>query len=244
MVAQLDENERLIQVEAVAAIEKLFGSEFVYLSAIGEKSINTRVLYQFRKLTGDEVVWVTRQGGGFWLEAYWRKRVSGDSPGRTQYVNGGASQNALVEILLDPSTHPSADPIALAVIDSFPEAEPQPNEIAIRHRARLPFDIGLVDPQTAAFLVVFTAGTPLDALKPRTVSLPAGESESPITVLALHARTPSESQPVPYLTLQCPLDIRGRQLTLRFTDPADLRSLAVAWNPIQGMASPVKNGSV
>jgi len=44
MVAQLREGDCLLQVEAVAAIEKLFGSEFVYLSDIGEKSIDGRVL--------------------------------------------------------------------------------------------------------------------------------------------------------------------------------------------------------
>jgi len=85
MVAQLREGDCLRQVEAVAAIEKLFGSEFVYLSDIGKKSIDRRVLYQFRKLTEDEVVWVTQHGGGFWSGAHWRKRGRGDSPGRTQY---------------------------------------------------------------------------------------------------------------------------------------------------------------
>ena len=85
MVAQLEEGDRLLQIEAVIAIEKLFGSEFVYLSDIGEKSINRRVLNQFRKLTEDEVVWVTQQGGGYWSGAHWRKREPGDSSGRTQY---------------------------------------------------------------------------------------------------------------------------------------------------------------
>ncbi len=85
MVAQLREGDCLLQVEAVAAIEKLFGSEFVYLSDIGEKSIDRRVLYQFRKLTEDEVVWVTQHGGGYWSGAHWRKRGPGDSSGRTQH---------------------------------------------------------------------------------------------------------------------------------------------------------------
>jgi hypothetical protein len=51
MVTQLDESEQLLQVEAVAAIEKLFGPEFVYLSDLGEMSIDRRVLYHFRKWT-------------------------------------------------------------------------------------------------------------------------------------------------------------------------------------------------
>ncbi len=85
MVAQLEEGERLLQVDTVAAIEKLFGPEFVYVSDIGEKSIDRRVLNQFRKLTEDEVVWVTRHGGIYWSGAYWRNREPGDSAGRTQY---------------------------------------------------------------------------------------------------------------------------------------------------------------
>ena len=85
MVAQLEANGWLLQVEAVAAIEELFGSDFVYFSDLGEKSIDRRVLYHFRKLTEDDVVWVTRHGGGFWPKAHWRKREPWDSSGRTQY---------------------------------------------------------------------------------------------------------------------------------------------------------------
>ena len=85
MAAQFEEDERLLQVDAVAAIEKLFGAGFVYLSDIGEKSIDKRVLNQFRKLTGDEVVWVSHHGGAYWSGAHWRKREPGDSSGRTQY---------------------------------------------------------------------------------------------------------------------------------------------------------------
>jgi hypothetical protein len=86
MVAQLEESDQLLQVDVVAAIEEMFGAGFVYLSDIGEKSIDRRVLNQFRKMTEDDVVWVTMHGGGFWEGAHWRKRVRGDSPGRTQYV--------------------------------------------------------------------------------------------------------------------------------------------------------------
>ena len=86
MATQLAEGDCLLQVAAVAAIETLFGAEFVYISDIGEKSIDRRVLNQFRKLTADEVVWVTRHGGVFWAGAHWRKREPGDSFGRTQYI--------------------------------------------------------------------------------------------------------------------------------------------------------------
>jgi hypothetical protein len=85
MAAQLEEGDSLLQVDAVAAIEMLFGPDYVYVSDIGEKSIDKRVLNQFRKLTADDVVWVTRHGGGYWSGAHWRKRGTGDSSGRTQY---------------------------------------------------------------------------------------------------------------------------------------------------------------
>jgi hypothetical protein len=48
MIAQLEADERLLQVDAVATIEKVFGPEFVYISDIGEKSIDRRVLYTSR----------------------------------------------------------------------------------------------------------------------------------------------------------------------------------------------------
>jgi len=84
MIEQIEEGDYLLQVDAVAAIESLFGLEFVYVSEVGEKSIDRRVLYQFRKLTGDHVVWVTHPAGGYCPDAYWRMREVGDGPGRTQ----------------------------------------------------------------------------------------------------------------------------------------------------------------
>lgn len=85
MATQLEDGDSLLQVDAVAGIEELFGPDYVYVSDIGEKSIDKRILNQFRKLTADDVVWVTQHGGGFWSEAHWRKRGVGDSSGRTQY---------------------------------------------------------------------------------------------------------------------------------------------------------------
>ena len=85
MIGQIDEHELLLQVNAVAAIKDLFGKDFVFVSDIGELSIDRRILYQFRKLTGDDIVWVTHQGGGYWSGAHWRKREPGDSSDRTQY---------------------------------------------------------------------------------------------------------------------------------------------------------------
>lgn len=86
MVAKLEENDILLQVEIVAEIEELFGPDYVYFSDYGEKSIDRRILYQFRKLTADDVVWITRHGGVFWSGAHWRRREPGDDSGRVQYV--------------------------------------------------------------------------------------------------------------------------------------------------------------
>ncbi len=85
MLAQLDENDELLQIEAVAEIQRLFGPEFVSVGSNGEMAIDRRVLSQFRKLSGDTVVWVTGHGGDYWPGAHWRKRGTGDSPDRTQY---------------------------------------------------------------------------------------------------------------------------------------------------------------
>lgn len=87
MVKRLDRYGILNQQKAAHAIEKRFGLDFVYLLG-GALSIDRRVLYQYRKLTGDDVVWVTQHGGGFCEEAHWRRRDSGDTPGRTQYLEG------------------------------------------------------------------------------------------------------------------------------------------------------------
>jgi hypothetical protein len=84
MVARLAAEDCLLQVDAVNAIEKMFGTDFVYVSDIGEKSIDRRILHQFRKMTEGEVVWVTRHGRGYWSGTHWRARERGDSSGRTQ----------------------------------------------------------------------------------------------------------------------------------------------------------------
>ena len=86
MKEQMSESERLYQVEAVAGIESQFGSEFVYQSEVNELSINKNVLAHFRKLTGDDVVWVTNLSNGpFCPNAHWRIRQNGDTEIRTQY---------------------------------------------------------------------------------------------------------------------------------------------------------------
>jgi hypothetical protein len=85
----------------------------------------------------------------------------------------------------------------------------------------------MLDAELRSFLVIYSAGTPLKALQPRTVSIPASEAAAPVTSLVILLRAPAEPHPVPYLTFQFPRDIRGRRLTLRFADPAALKSLLI-----------------
>lgn len=85
MLARIDRYGKLLQTKAVSAIEEKFGSDFIYMGNHGEWSIDRRILYHFRKLSGDKIVWVTSHDGVYDPNAYWRKRGPGDSPGRTQY---------------------------------------------------------------------------------------------------------------------------------------------------------------
>src|SRR4051812_47392082 len=71
----------------------------------------------------------------------------------------------------DPSSHaPAAGSTSLVAVDT--DTRPEQTMSANSERATLEFDVFLFDPETASFLVVYSAGTPLNALKPRTVSIP------------------------------------------------------------------------
>jgi hypothetical protein len=130
----------------------------------------------------------------------------------------------------DSSSHPVTAPIALVVVESDAGLESIAPFVSDPLRPTLAVDIGFFDPETDSFLVVYEAGTPLNALGPRTVRVPALPTKSPITSLVLYVRKSGETQPAPYLTLEWPEDIGGRQLTMRFKDPADLRSLVIKWD--------------
>ena len=58
MVAQLRADEMLYQETAVYDIADKFGEEFIYYNANGNAAISKDVLADFRRLTGDSVVWV------------------------------------------------------------------------------------------------------------------------------------------------------------------------------------------
>lgn len=135
----------------------------------------------------------------------------------------------------DPSSPPPKDTIALVVFDSDPV--PPIHQRREPEQLSLPFDIGVVDPNGSAFLVVYSAGTPVNTLSPRTISIPAGEAGSSLTSLVIHSRTLAEPHPLPYLTFEFSHDIRGKHLTLRFTNAADPRSLVIEWERRNGSTS-------
>lgn len=126
----------------------------------------------------------------------------------------------------DPATHSKTDPLSLVIVDSDPEPC-SPVQHPSPALPTLAFDILLFDPKRDSFLVIYSAGTPLGALRPRTISIPTKEASSPITSLAIHTRSLTDPQPVPYRTFWFPRDVRGKRLTLRFADPADSNSLII-----------------
>ena len=80
MLAQLEEADELPQRKTALQIQATFGEEFVCLDRYGELGIARKVLYQFRKLTVDTVVWVTEPDN--WTTGFWRKRGTSDGAGR------------------------------------------------------------------------------------------------------------------------------------------------------------------
>ena len=82
MIAQFEVEDELFQQKTAERIQELSGEAFVTLDANGVLGISSKVLYQFKKLTGDTVVWVAVQGD--WSAGYWRKRHIQDKEGRRQ----------------------------------------------------------------------------------------------------------------------------------------------------------------
>ena len=77
MLSKLDKQPLLYQEVVVYEIERRFGAEFTYINNNGNIAITRGVLDAFRRLTGDDVVWVLS-------DRYWRRRQPGDEPGRQQ----------------------------------------------------------------------------------------------------------------------------------------------------------------
>lgn len=75
MVEELRRVRFLYQDVVVTQIRERFGDEFAYINENGNAAIDRAILAEFRKLTGDDVVW--ERG-----ERLWRFRESYDPPGR------------------------------------------------------------------------------------------------------------------------------------------------------------------
>ena len=77
MVERLKADTYLHQETVVYEIQEKFGDDFVHINQNGNMAIEKDVLAEFRKLTGDDVVW--ERG-----ERLWRKREAHDERGRRQ----------------------------------------------------------------------------------------------------------------------------------------------------------------
>ena len=75
MLKQLEREDHLDQQRAATNIAETFGTQFTYVTDSGNLAIEQKVLYQFRRLTEDVIVWSRS-------ERYWRRRVPGDATGR------------------------------------------------------------------------------------------------------------------------------------------------------------------
>lgn len=77
MLQELARVDYLYQNIVVYEIASKFGDSFTPINSNGNLSIRKDVLAQFKKLTGDNVIW--ERG-----ERLWRRRQSHDEPGRIQ----------------------------------------------------------------------------------------------------------------------------------------------------------------
>jgi|688.fasta_scaffold272077_3 hypothetical protein len=78
MISELQQVKYLYQEDVVYKIKPKFGEEFTYYNDNGNLAIGKQVLTEFKKLTGDSVIWERGQ-------RMWRFREKHDEPGRQQY---------------------------------------------------------------------------------------------------------------------------------------------------------------
>lgn len=78
MLAQVKERPRFYQERAVREIRQKFGDAWWYKNANGNMAIDKGVLREFKKISGNEVIW--ERG-----DRAWRVRRDRDKPGRQQY---------------------------------------------------------------------------------------------------------------------------------------------------------------
>lgn len=72
-----ERNGELLHADALSDIRERFGDTFTHENESGNQAIDPRVLKEFKKLTGPDVVW-SRSG------RYWRRREHYDSDSRSQ----------------------------------------------------------------------------------------------------------------------------------------------------------------
>lgn len=77
MLEEINKANNLYQSDAAAAIKTKFGERFCYINQNGNLAVDRKVLNEFKKLTGNLVVW-DRNGH------LWRLREDYDTPTRRQ----------------------------------------------------------------------------------------------------------------------------------------------------------------
>ena len=77
MLAEVLRGGLLYQQDIASDIARLFGEEFAPSDASGHRTIPREILREFRRVSGDSVIWLGH-------DAVWRKRQPGDRPGRKQ----------------------------------------------------------------------------------------------------------------------------------------------------------------
>ena len=71
--------DNVYQYEAVDEIAQKFGDEYIYTNELGNPAIDQRVLYEFRKLKGDDITWDR-------TDLFWHKETETDKELKSMMV--------------------------------------------------------------------------------------------------------------------------------------------------------------
>jgi hypothetical protein len=71
MLQQIAREGRLYQEDAADEIARTFGPDFVHENRRGRRAIDKRIVKEFRRVAGDNVVWDRE-------EFFWRRRIETD----------------------------------------------------------------------------------------------------------------------------------------------------------------------
>jgi hypothetical protein len=77
MLGRVNEGTYLYQEVVVYQVLEKFGEKFTYINENGNLAISKKVLAEFKKLSGNTVIWERGSRA-------WRLRTKHDSPGRQQ----------------------------------------------------------------------------------------------------------------------------------------------------------------